>query len=169
MRKILRVIDSVSGYAGKVGSWLCYALILVVVYDVTMRYVFTAPTMWAYETAIMLGGTIWALNWAYTHSLRAHVRVDVIYSHRSLRKRAIIDVVGTLFIFFPLLAVFIGASFSEMWHAWLVGEVSLESYWYPPLAPFRTIVLIGFCLIAFQAVAQFIRDLYILVKSKSYD
>ena len=169
MRKILRVVDSVSRFSGKVGSWVCIALVSVVVYDVILRYVFNAPTMWGFETAIMLGATIWALDWAYTHSLRAHVRVDVIYSRLSLRKRAIVDVVGTLFIFFPLLAVFIYASFSKMWQSWLVGEVGIESYWYPPLAPLRTIVLIGFCLLAFQAVAQCIRDLYILVKSKSYD
>ena len=169
MRKLVRFIDAVSGYTGGFAKWLAFALILVVVYDVVMRYVFNAPPMWAYDIAIMLGGTIYVLAWAYTHRYRGHVRVDVIYANLSPRTKAIIDATGTLFLLFPLLALLIQESFSFTWRAWKIGEIFRETYWYPPLAPFRTVVLIGFCLFTLQAVAQFIRDLYFSVKNKPYD
>lgn len=162
MDTVLRFIDSVSGYAGGLAKWFCYAIILVVVYDVTMRYVFSAPTMWAFETAMMLGGSLYALAFAYTHRYGGHVRVDVIYAHLPSRARAMIDLIGTLFLFFPLLGFIILASFSMAWRAWAVGETSDMTYWYPPFGPFRTMVLIGFCLLALQTMAQFIRDIYAL-------
>jgi len=162
MRTFVRAIDALSGYAGGLAKWFCYALILIIVYDVTMRYVFSAPTMWAFETAMMLGGTVYALAYAYTHRYHGHVRVDVIYMRFSPRVRAAIDVLGTFFLFFPLLGFIIHASFALTWRAWAIGETSDITYWYPPLAPFRTAVLLGFCLLALQAIAHFIRDLYIL-------
>jgi len=169
MRKMTRVIDAVSRYTAELLKWFCYALILVIVYDVIMRYVFDAPTMWAFEIAYMLGGSIFVLGFAYTHYCRAQVRVDIFYSCLSPRKRALIDVIGTLILFFPLLAILIHGSFSWMWRAWSIGEISIMTNWFPPIAPFRTVVLIGFCLLAFQVIAQFIRDLYTLVRNKPYD
>lgn len=162
MRTVVRVIDSISGYSGGLAKWFCYALILIIVYDVTMRYLFNAPTMWAFETAMMLGGSLYGLAFAYTHRYHGHVRVDVFYVRLSPKARAVIDVLGTFFLFFPLLGFLIAASFSMTWRAWAVGETSDITYWYPPLAPFRTMVLAGFCLLALQAIAHFIRDLYLL-------
>lgn len=166
MRKILRTIDSISDYTAGLGKWLCYALVLVIVFDVVMRYVFNAPTLWGYETAMMLGGSMYVLAWSYTHRHHRHVRVDIIYSHLSLRGKAIIDVIGTFFLFFPFMILLIRTSGNWAWRAWEIGERSGETYWYPPLAPFRTIVLIAFCLFTFQAVAHFIRDFYTMVKNK---
>jgi len=162
MRTFIRAIDALSGYAGGLAKWFCYALILIIVYDVTMRYVFNAPTMWAFETSMMLGGSLYTFAYSYTHLHRGHVRVDVIYVHLPLKAKAAIDVLGTFFLFFPLLGFLIKASFALTWRAWAIGETSDITYWYPPLAPFRTVVLLGFCLLALQAVAHFIRDLYTL-------
>lgn len=169
MRRIVRVIDSTIRYIGETEKWLCFALILVVVYDVIMRYVFNNPPMWAFDTSIMLGGTIYVLAWSFTHLYRGHVRVDVIYANLSPRKKAIIDAAGTLFLLFPLIALLIRESFRWMWRAWTIKEVFMITYWYPPAAPFRSVVFIGFCLLFLQAIPQFIRDFYFSVKNKPYD
>jgi TRAP-type mannitol/chloroaromatic compound transport system permease small subunit len=166
MRKLLVIIDKTSKYAGALSAVLCFTLVLVVVYDVVMRYVFDAPTMWAFETAYMIGGTIYVLGFAYTHYLKAHVRVDVFYARLSPRSRALVDVAGGLFLFFPLLLVFMIASFSFMWRAWSIKEVSIVTNWYAPIAPFRTVVVIGFCLFALQGLAQLVRDICMLIRNK---
>ncbi len=103
MRSIIRVIDSISEWTGKTVRWVCLVLVVVVVYEVTARFVFNAPTLWAFETICMLLCTIGALGWAYTHRHHGHVRVDVLYTLLSPRGRAIIDVGGYLIFFFPLL------------------------------------------------------------------
>lgn len=169
MRRLVRVIDSISGYSGGFAKYLVYLLILVVVYDVVMRYVFNNPPMWAFDTAVMLGGTIYVLAWSFTHLHHGHVRVDVIYANLSPRKKAIIDATGTLLLLFPLIALLIHESFCWMWRAWAINEIFMETYWYPPIAPFRSVVLVGFCLFFLQAIPHFIRDLYFSVKNKPYD
>lgn len=169
MRTILKTIDAISEWAGRSARWLIAVLVLVISYDVAMRYLFDAPTMWAYETAIMLGATVYVLAWSYVHRHRSHVRVDVIYLHLPPRGRAAIDVIGNLFLFFPLIFVLINTSIIWARRAWLINEKSVESVWYPPVAPVRTLVALGLVLFALQGLAQFIRDLYFLIRNKPYD
>jgi len=166
MRTIARVIDSISEWTGKAIRWACVALVIVLCYEVTARYVFDAPTIWAHETSCMLGGTIIALGWAYTHKHHGHVRVDVFYMHLSPRGKAISDVVGALLFLFPLLIVYIHVAVDEVWFSWSTGERLIESYWYPPATPIRAMLVLGFSLFALQGVAQFIRDLYLLIRNK---
>ena len=169
MRKLVRIIDAISGYAGGLMKWFAFALILVVVYDVVLRYVFNAPPVWAYDMVVMIGATLYVLAWAYTHRYHGHVRVDVIYAHLSPRKKAIIDAAGTLFLVFPLLAFLIKESFRWMWRSWEISERFMETYWYPPVAPFRTIIMLGFCLLLLQAIAELTRNLYFVAKNRPYD
>jgi len=166
MRTIVRVIDSISEYTGKVACWACVALVGGLVYEVTMRYAFSAPTIWSYELSCMLGATIVILGAAYTHRHRGHVRVDVFYMRLSPKQKAIIDVVCALLLFFPLFIILTYTAASEMWFSWSMGEVLIATIWYPPAGPIRTVMLLGLFLLALQGIAQFIRDSYLLIRNK---
>jgi len=169
MKVVLHAIDLISEWTAKVISWLAVALVLVLVFDVVERYVFGGATVWAYETGVMLGGTIYVMGWCYVHRMREHIRVDIFYVHLSLRKQVIIDIVGTLLFLLPLLYVMIDTSIFYMMRAWKIGEVLAETFWYPPAGPFRTMVVVGLFLFTLQVVAHLIRDFYQLVRNKAYD
>jgi len=169
MRKILGFIDSVNRRTGSSAGWLCIALVLVGSYDAIMRYAFNAPTVWAYETSCMLGGTIYVMGWGYDHLFNAHVRVDILYTHLSARGKAIADVVGAGIFFFPLMGILVKTSISWMLRAWSINEVMIETYWYPPAAPYRTIFAVGICLFTLQGLVRFIRDLYFVIRNKALD
>lgn len=169
MRNVVRIFDSIGDWIGKIVSWLAPALVALIALEVIMRYFFNSPTMWNFETSMMTGGSLAAMGWAYTYRQHSHVRVDVLYTRLSPRGKALIDVGGFLLILSPVVILFIGTSFSWMLDAWIIGEVSVQTSWYPPMAPFRTVVFLGFILFALQAVAQFIRDLYFLMENKTYD
>jgi len=166
MRTIVRVIDSISEYTGQTVLWLCVALVLVLAYETTVRYVFNAPTQWVMETGEMIGGTIIVMGWSYTHRHHGHIRVDVFYSHLSPRGKAIIDVTCSLLFLFPLLAILLYTSTSWMLFAWKMGEKLVETSFLPPAGPIRTVIVLGLLLFAFQSVAHFIRDLYLLIRNK---
>ena len=168
MRRTLKVVDSISTYTAGLLKYFCYALVLVVTYNVVMRYVFNAPPQWAYDISIMLGGVIYILSWAYTHLHKGHVRVDILYSHLAPRGRALVDALGTVFLSLPLLVILIIASYSYAVEAWVIGERWKETSWYPPMFPFRTVVLIAFCLFLLQVIAHFIRDIRLLAKKEPY-
>ena len=169
MKTILKIIDRISDRTANVACWLCLALVLLMTYDVVMRYVFTAPTMWAYESSLMLGATIYALGWSYVLRHHGHIRVDVIYTNLSLRGKSIINVVGTLLFFFPLTIALIYRSGVWAWQAWLGNEKMVETYWYPPAGPLYTVIMIGFLLLLLQGGAEFFRDSYLLIRNKTYD
>jgi len=169
MRKIVHTIDSISEKIGRAGCWLSVALVLIVTYEVFMRYVFTKPSLWAYEVTVMLAASLYVLAFSYAHLHRAHVRVDMIYSHLPSRGRAIIDALGGLLLFFPFIFLLTYISWSWMWHAWATAEKMPITGWYPPAGPLRTVVFIGIAMFALQGIAHFIRDVYLLIKNQPYD
>jgi len=169
MKRILRFVDATSTWTGRIVLWLSVILVIVMTYEVFMRYALNSPTMWAYETSIMIGAAMYALSWAYVHRERAHIRVDLIYSRLSSRGKAIVDTICAFFLFFPLISLLGYMAFSWMARAWKINEKSVETYWYPPIAPLRTAVFIGLVLFGLQGLVQFIRDVYLLVRNKSYD
>ena len=166
MRAIVRVIDFISEYTGRIVSWVCVALILTLCFEVVARHVFDEPTIWAHSLAKMMGITIVTLGWAYVHKHHGHVRVDVIYTHLQSRGKQIVNVVGALIFLFPAIIVLIYAALQQLLFSLSIGEVFTESYWYPPAPPIRFILLLGLSLFALQALAQLVRDLYMLLKDK---
>jgi len=173
MNRILRAIDALNKRAVSISSWLVAALIVVILYEVVARYVFNAPTTWAFGSFRMLGSTIIVMGWAYAQLLDSHVRVDVVYTHLSSRKRALINVIGTGLFFFPLFGVFIGKASSSMWHTLLSGKfITLYSlYYYGGATPLpllhKILIVLGLCLFFLQFGARFIRDIYLLTRGKS--
>ena len=169
MKKALRSIDTISEWSGRLARVFTVALIGVMVTEVTMRYVFNRPTMWAYETSIMLGAALYAMGFCFVECHDAHVRVDVFYSKFSLRARALVDVIGGFIVFLPLITVVVYASWQWMIKAWITKEKMFETYWFPPAYPLRTAVAIGFALLAIQGLVHLYRNLYVLIRNKKYD
>ena len=170
MRKILRAIDSVNERVGAISAWLVLVLIVVILYEVTARYVFNKPTDWGFNTFRMISGALVVLGWAYAQRHNSHVRVDLLYIRFSPRKQAFINVIGTGLFFFPLFGAFIVLMGAKMWHTWLHFTLSLASHQVPfPTNPlYQTVVLIGLCLFFLQFVSRFIRDVHILIRGVPY-
>lgn len=169
MKTLLKSIDTLNEYAGRMTRWFCVALVVILSYEVTMRYAFGNPTTWAHLTSMMLGGAIVCLGLGYTHLHKSHIRIDVLYVKLSPRNKALIDVVMSVILLLPLLIAFTSTSFTWMVESWATNEIRTESFWYPPAGPFRTAMFIGWVLFSLQCTAQFVRDVHCLVRGKSYD
>ncbi len=166
VRKTVAGINKLSAGTGHVIKFLILGLILVLFFEVTSRYVFGRPTIWALETSKMLLGVIGTWGWAYTHQHHGHVRVDILYMLLSRRVQAILDSVMTVLLLFPLVFVMINVGFKWAVRSWVTHEKMVESSWLPPAAPFRSMLVIGFVLFALQCIAQFLSDLYFAVKKR---
>ncbi len=160
MRRILQVIDAASEHVGSYARWLCLALVLVGAFDTFMRYVLNAPTVWAYETSSMLGGSIYALGWAYALLHKSHIRVDIFFNRLSEHRQAVADIVFSCIFFFPLMGVLLYKATFWAIRAWERGEVMMESYWYPPAGPYRTVIAVGILLLLLQGIAKLVRDVH---------
>jgi len=169
MKAIIKTIETISEYTGKTALWLCVALVLVLSYETTSRYVFDSPTAWAYETSWMIGATLAVMGWSYTHRHHGHIRVDVFYTRLSLRGKALVDVLCSFIFLFPLLGVLMYSSTTFMMFAWKMKEKLVESSWMPPSGPIKTVLMVGLAIFTLQCLAQFLRDLYQLIRGKPYD
>jgi len=165
-RRVLGIIDSISEWVGLRAYWLLAALVALVLFDVIARYAFNYVTAWGYEMAMMLGvGLIFM--WGYVQLHQGNIRIDVLYERLSARKQAWIDTVGVLLMAFPCLIFATIAAYRKMLDSILFHERMMESYWLPPAAPLRVAVFIALCLVTFQFVSTFIRDLHMAVKGKT--
>lgn len=167
MRKIkfcLRIIDRISEWSGKSVSFLVIAIMGITVWEVVLRYVFNAPTIWAFDAAYLIFGAYGVLGGAYTLYLKGHVNVDILYGRLPLRARAIVDVVtSTFFFFFCGLLLWKGGVMA--WDSLKIMEHA-SSAWSPPVYPIKLTIPIGASLLLLQGMAKFIRDLIVAVTGK---
>jgi TRAP-type mannitol/chloroaromatic compound transport system permease small subunit len=85
------VVDTLNLWIGRPVAWLILPLMLAMVYEITARYLFAAPTIWAYDTSRMLYGAMFMLGAAYALSRGVHIRADFLYRNWSVRTQGRID------------------------------------------------------------------------------
>jgi len=160
MRSLVRAIDAFSRVCGVLAAVLVVALIVLMLYDVMMRYVFNAPTLWGYDVNTFLMGAAFILSVGYALSLDAHVRVDLMYGPDKRHILTWVDLAGFVLIMLPTSAwITLGLwnYFAESFHT---GERSGTSAWNPVLWPFRLILCLGFLALTVQIVAEIIKRIY---------
>jgi TRAP-type mannitol/chloroaromatic compound transport system permease small subunit len=165
IKTIVSSIETISIWTGKIASWLVVLLMLIISYEVAMRYIFSAPTIWGYELSMMLGGSI-LLMLAFVHQRDANIRVEIIYERVSTRWKALLNVIGALIFAYPCGVYFIVGAYQYMVRSYVTDEKMSLSFWYPPAAPFRTVVFASIVLLILQLTASLIRDLHILIKGE---
>ena len=158
--KIIRVVDTFSEWTGKAVAWLIIPLFLSLTYEGIARYLFNAPTLWAFDLSYMLYGTIFMLGAHYTLMKGAHIRTDMLWEKFSPRTKGRIDAVAYLFFFFPAMILLFYASVDEAWHSWTMGELSEQTAWRPILWPFKAVVPLTALLLLSQGVSELLKSLY---------
>ena len=165
MNKTRVVIDGISEWTGKVVSFLIIPIMLVIVLQIIMRGVFTSPLMWPHELSCILFGALFMIGGAYTLRYGGHVNVDIIISHLSPRKHALLDIITSSMIF-----LFCGVI------AWKSGEMTLQAFrfgfryasaWAPPIWPIKGAITLAAALVFLQALAKLARDFHIAISEKT--
>ncbi|HYA20021.1 MAG TPA: TRAP transporter small permease subunit [Burkholderiales bacterium] len=157
MQRYLLFIDDLSTWVGKAFSWCILILTFVTVYDVTARYVFTAPTGWAYDTEYIMYGTLFMMSGAYAVSRNAHVRGDFISRRLPFRVQAIIELVCYLLFFFPGMIALLYSGYDFFHMSWLDNEHSSSSPTGPPIWPFKGIIPVAAFFLLLQGIVEVIR------------
>ena len=158
MFKLAGAIDTLNEKFGFYASYLILPLIVVVVWEVFMRYMFNTPTSWAFELTVFLYGVHFCFALAYAHKHNTHVAIDVFESRLSTRPRLILRIVTNVVLFIPsvgLLTYYICAMAVSSWQQW----EHASSSWAPPIYPLKTLMAIGFILFFLQGLAKLIQDI----------
>ena len=157
MTRLLHFIDSLSAWMGKAFAWCILILTLSTCYEVFVRYVLNAPTVWAFDMSVQMYGALFMMTGAYAMSQDAHVRGDVVYRLMPRKVQAGIDF--TLYILFLLpgaLALIIyGFGFAA--DSWFYKEVSWSSPSRIQIYFFKTLIPVSGVLILLQGFAESVR------------
>jgi len=157
---IVRVIDRFTDGTGFWIALLNVPMMLAVAYEVMMRYVFDAPTVWVFDFTYMMYGSVFMLGSAYALHKGAHIRTDFFFERWSIRTKGMIDSVAYIVFFFPSLVVFMVVSANEAWYAYTIMELSEQTPWRPVLWPFKTVVPLAALLLLVQGVSETIKSVY---------
>lgn len=150
-------IDRVARWSGHAVAWLIAPMVLSLVYEVVARYVFNAPTLWAYDMTFMLYGSFFMLGAAYTLQRKGHVRTDSFYAEWSPRRQALVDLAGTLLLLLPVAAVFTFVGWGYFVKAWNTNETFVSSAWQPITWPFKLVMPVTGVLLMLQAASELLK------------
>lgn len=161
---IIRAINAISEWTGRLVSWLVVVFTIVLGYEVVMRYAFNAPTKWAFDISYMLGGSYFLLGTGYTYLYKKHVRIDIFFASFSARTKALVDIIFDILFFFPLWGALLYVLIPYVYLSWITDERSMQGYWMPILYPFKTVMPLGVFLLLLQGVAEFLKSVLVLAK-----
>jgi len=170
MKEIVRNVGNgiglVSEWSGRIIAWGVIVMMAIVCYEVVMRYVFDAPTIWAFGALGMSLAIFISMGFAYVAHHRANLTVDIIYKRFSAKTKLILDIVFTLIFFFPL---YFTLFYQFAAHAWATFQAGTRlspfwGAWFPVVWPSRAMVALGFGLLSLQGIVIFVKDVVALTK-----
>ncbi len=157
LEKFVRSVESLSVWVGRAFGWCILILTFSVSYEVFVRYVLNAPTVWVFDMMVQMYGAIFLMAGSYALAQDSHVRGDVLYRLFSVRWQARLDFVLYLLFFFPgMLALF--------WYGWEIASDSWrykEVSWNSPariqIYYFKTLIPLAGGLLMLQGLAELVR------------
>jgi len=162
----INFLESLNEKLGKVVSWLVVLMMLTIGLDVLFRYAFQFTFIWMVELEIYFFGLLFLLASGYTYKQDKHVRVDVFYAKFSEKRKAWIDLLGTLGFLLPWCYVVLVSSWYYGISSLAINEGSPQAGGLPARYLLKFCITIGFGFLALQALASALKALQIIVPKK---
>jgi TRAP-type mannitol/chloroaromatic compound transport system permease small subunit len=158
---VSRIIDAVNFRIGKVLAWLILAAVIVSAVNAIIRKLFDMSSNSWLELQWVLFGAVFLIVASWTLLDNEHIRIDIVNSTFSQRTRNIIDVIGHAFFLLPLTIIMIITSYPFVSKSVLLNEQSMNAGGLPQW-PAKSLILIGFTLLFFQAISELIKRIAVM-------
>jgi len=160
--RISRIIDTFNEWVGRLTDWLVLLMVLLGVWNVIGRYLgrFLGQNLTSnalIEAQWYLFDLIFLWGAAYALKHNEHVRVDVFYKNLSPKKRAIANLIGTLFFLIPFCLMVIYFSWDTILNSWEVLETSPDPGGLPRY-PIKSMIIVSFALLILQGISEAIKS-----------
>jgi len=166
LHRLAAAIQGFSEWSGRQLSWLVLALVLIVSYDVAMRYLFQSGSVALQELEWHLFALIFLLGGAYTLKHDEHVRVDIFYSSRFMtaRHRAWVDLLGGLLFLTPFCLLLISGSLPFVSNSFNMLEASPDPGGLPYRFLLKAAIPLGFLMLMLQGLAIMMASICTLLR-----
>jgi TRAP-type mannitol/chloroaromatic compound transport system permease small subunit len=149
-------IDWLNQKFGLIASWSVFVACMISAANALSRYAFNISSNGWLEIQWYLFSAMFLLGAAYTLKLNEHVRVDVVYMSIGDRGRLLVDAIGFVLFFFPVVLVMLWLSWPFFVESYVSNETSTSPggliRW-----PVKLMLPLGFLLLLLQGISEFIK------------
>lgn len=162
MGSLVRLIDYINEWSGRVVMWLALILFIITAYETIQRYLFRITSVALQETTWHLYSLLFLLGLAYTLKHDRHVRVDIFYDRMSQRAKAWVNLFAVLVLIIPFSLLMVGFSWKFMLTAYQIGERSGDPGGLPARWILKAAIPAGFGLLLLQGISEISKNLLFL-------
>ena len=151
---------------GGIVCWFALLMVLLQFVIVILRYIFGISYIFLNEGVLYLHASLFMLGAGYALLVDMHVRVDIYYSKRSPRGKAVTDIFGHLVLLIPSMTVLAYYSWPTVRDSWkiLEGPISVGGI---PASFYLKSLIPAFCvLLIIQCIANLLSDVICLKTGK---
>ena len=160
---LIRWLDAIAEFTGNMTAWLTGIMVVCACVVVGLRHLLGVGSIALQESVTYMHALVFMLGAAYTLKRGGHVRVDIVYRRMSARKRAWVDVLGSLLFTLPLM-IFIGwGSWEFVQESWRISEGSADSGGLGGVYLLKSLLPVMALSVSLQAIAELLRSLLVLM------
>jgi TRAP-type mannitol/chloroaromatic compound transport system permease small subunit len=168
LSKIAQLINQFTTRVGQIISWLTLLLVFLVMTVVISRYLLGVGSIAIQESISYVHGIIFMLGLAFTLQNGGHVRVDIFYREFSARRKALVNLMGTILFLLPFCGLILFGSWDYVMASWSIKETSSETGGIAAIYLLKTLMIAMPVTLALQGVAQIIESILVLNKERSH-
>jgi TRAP-type mannitol/chloroaromatic compound transport system permease small subunit len=164
MPKLKEQLERFADITGAAVAWLTLLMVLGTFVVVVLRYVFDLGWIAMQESITWMHAAVFMLGAAYTLKQDEHVRVDIFYRRLPGKRRAFVDLAGTLVFLLPMSVFLMMSSWDYVATSWAIQESSREAGGLPyPFVPIlKSLIPATAMLLVAQGIANAIAAVLIL-------
>jgi TRAP-type mannitol/chloroaromatic compound transport system permease small subunit len=156
MRGYVAVIDRMNRWIGRIVMYGIFVMMGILLWS-SISKTFFLPSLWTLEVAQFAMVAYYILGGPYSIQMGSNVRMDLLYSEWSDRRRAWTDAI-TVFFLIIYLGVMIYGGYDSLSYSLQYGERS-PTAWRPYLWPIKGIMVVGLFLMLLQAISELFKDI----------
>ncbi|MEQ1615149.1 MAG: TRAP transporter small permease subunit, partial [Hyphomicrobiaceae bacterium] len=175
-RSLLRAADLMDNLIDRIGrctGWFALALVLVMSFNVLLRYLFRTGSVAMQELEWHLMAPVCMLGLSYAILKDGHVQVDILYGRFPQRLKRVIDFISTVLVV-AVVVILLKLSIPYVMQSYSIGEKSPDPGGLTHRWILKAMLPAGFALLLIQSLAAMLRALVpvldpnIAVKSASH-
>jgi len=155
---MLNTIDKLIRYIGYLSGFVVGILVLLIVYDATLRYLFAGGSIALQELQWYLFDVMMLFGIVYTMREKGHVRIDIFHASYPKKTKLLIDIISSLFFVLPFSLFIIYISIDFVMLSFTQHEVSSNPGGLGYRYLIKALIPLSFTLLVLQALKESIEN-----------
>ena len=161
---VTRLVQQINKLTETLGAWLSWLVLMMtlLVVVVVVGRKLGLGSIALQESVTYLHAMVFMLGLSFALKRKAHVRVDIFYRNYSPTKKALVDLIGGVFLLLPFCILIFVSSWDYVLASWAIFEGSSENDGIAATYLLKTLMLIMPVMLGLQGVAEVLNSLLTL-------